>query len=126
MILSLVHIHTDILIPPGYSGRPSTPQISLSTDGQARLQISTAYAGVIAGDNSLHFNVSVYNNSRGFLYLISLNVPGSSFLGTSASLSHELLLQPGSYRFSATAGNKYGSSVDSELTSAVSVGEGEE
>ena len=96
------------------------------TDGQVWLQISTAYAGVTAGDNSLHFNVSIYNNTRGFLYFISLNVTESNFLGTSVSLSHELFLQPGSYRFSATAGNRYGSSRESELTSAVSVGEGEE
>ena len=119
------HIHTVILIPPGHSGRPSTPQISVSTDGQVRLQISSAYAGVTAGDNSFHFNVSVYNNTRGFLYLMSLNVPESGFLGTSVSLSHELSLQPGSYRFSATAGNRYGCSLESELTPAVSVGEGQ-
>ena len=38
-----------------------------------------------------------------------------------------LSLQPGSYQFSATAGNRYGSSPESELTAvaAVSVGEGE-
>ena len=98
----------------------------MSTDGQVRLQISTANAGVTAGDDSLRFSVSVYNNTRGFLYLISLNVSGSGFLGTSVSLSHELSLQPGSYQFSATAGNRYGSSLESELTSAVDVGEGEE
>ena len=114
------------MIPPGHSGRPSTPQISVSTDGQVRLQISSAYAGVTAGDNSFHFNVSVYNNTRGFLYYISLNVSGSDFLGTSVSLNHELFLQPGSYQLSATASNRYGSSHESELTSAVSVGKGEE
>jgi len=74
----------------------------VSTGEQVRVQVTTAYAGVTAGNNSLHFNVSVYNNTRGFLYLISLNVPGSAFLGTSVSLSHALSLQPGSYQFSAT------------------------
>ena len=98
----------------------------MSTGEQVRVQVTTAYAGVTAGDNSLHFNVSVYNNTRGFLYLISLNVPGSAFLGASVSLSRELSLQPGSYQFSATAGNRYGSSGESQFTSAVSVGEGEE
>ena len=50
-----------------------------------------------------------------------------NFLGISLFLSHELSLQPGSYQFSATAGNRYGSSPESELTAgaAVSVGEGE-
>ena len=96
------------------------------TDRQVRIQISTAYAGVTVGDNSFHFNVSVYNDTRVLLYLISLNVPASGFLGTSVSLSHELSLQPGSYRFSATASNRYGSSLESEFTSAVTVVEGEE
>ena len=92
-----------------------------------RLLITTAYTGVPAGDTSLHINLSVYNTTRELLYEISLNSSLINFLGTSASLSHELSLQPGSYQFSATAGNRYGSSPESELTAgaAVSVGEGE-
>lgn len=45
-------------------GIPSTPQasvLSVSVNGQVRIQITTAYAGVFAKDKSLHFNVSVYN-----------------------------------------------------------------
>jgi len=92
-----------------------------------RLLITTAYTGVPAGDTSLHFNISVYNTTRDFLYQISLNSSLIRFFGTTASLNHELSLQPGSYQFSATAGNRYGSSSESELTAgaAVSVGEGE-
>ena len=91
-----------------------------------RLLITTAYTGVPAGDTSLHINISVYNSTRELLYEIPLNSSLINFLGTSASLSHDLSLQPGSYQFSATAGNKYGSSPESELTAgaAVSVGEG--
>ena len=101
-------------------GIPSTPQlISVSSTGlMVRLLITTAYTGVPAGDNSLHINISVYNNTRGLLYRISLNLSPINFLGVSASLSHELSLQPGSYQFSATAGNRYGSSPESELTPA--------
>ena len=87
-----------------------------------RLLITTAYTGVPAGDNSLHINISVYNNTRGLLYQTHLDSSLINFLGT---LSHELSLQPGSYQFSATAGNRYGSSLESELT-AGAVGEGEE
>ena len=83
-----------------------------------RLLITTAYTGVPAGDNSLHINISVYNKTRGLLYRISLDSSSIDFLGVSASLSHELSLQPGSYQFSATAGNRYGSSPESELTQA--------
>ena len=91
-----------------------------------RLLITTAYTGVPAGDTSLHINISVYNITRGLLYQIRLNSSLINFFGTTASLSHEVSLEPGSYQFSATAGNRYGSSSESELTAgAVSVGEGE-
>ena len=89
-----------------------------STGLMVRLLITTAYTGVPAGDNSLHINISVYNNTRGLLYRISLNLSPIDFLGVSASLSHELSLEPGFYQFSATAGNRYGSSPESELTPA--------
>ena len=89
-----------------------------------RLLITTAYTGVPAGDTSLHINISVYNTTRELLYQISLNSSLINFLGTSASLSHELSLQPGSYQFSATAGNRYGSSLESELTPGAAVSEG--
>ena len=95
--------------------------MSVSVNGQVRIQITTAYAGVFAGDNSLHFNVSVYNgilDGRQFLYKISLYPSENNFL-TSISLSHDLSLQPGSYLFSTIAGNRYGSSSESELASVV-------
>ena len=89
-----------------------------------RLLITTAYTGVPAGDTSLHINISVYNTTRELLYRIHLNSSLINFLGT---VSHELSLQAGSYQFSATAGNRYGSSPESEFTAgaAVSVGEPE-
>ena len=92
-----------------------------------RLLITTAYTGVPAGDTSLHINISVYNTTRELLYQIRSNSSLINFFGTTASLSHELSLRPGSYQFSATAGNRYGSSPESELSSgaAVSVVEGE-
>ena len=96
----------------------------MSVGGQVRLQVTTAYTGVVAGDNSLHFNVSVYNTTSSgpkLLYQISLYPLRSDFLGTSVSLNHNLSLQPGSYQFSATAGNRYGSSPESRLTTAVSL-----
>ena len=103
-------------------GIPSTPQISLvsSTGLMVRLLITTDYTGVPAGDNSLRINILVYNNTRGFLYRISLNFSSAmtNFIGVSASVSHELSFQPGSYQLSASAGNRYGSSPESELTQA--------
>ena len=97
-----------------------------STGLMVRLLITTTYTGVPAGDNSLHINISIYNATRE-LYQTHLDSSLINFLGTSASLNHELILQPGYYQFSATAGNRYGSSPESELTAeAVSVGEGEE
>ena len=89
-----------------------------STGLMVRLLITTAYTGVPAGDNSLRINISVYNNTIGLLYRISLNLSPTNFLGVSLSLSHELSLQPESYHFSATAVNRYGSSPESELTPA--------
>ena len=98
--------------------------MSSSTGLMVRLLITTAYTGVPAGDNSLHINISVYNTTRGLLHQTRLDSSQINFLG---SLSHEQSLQPGSYQFSATAGNRYGSSSESELTAeTVSVGEGEE
>ena len=91
-----------------------------------RLLITTAYTGVPAGDTSLHINISVYNITKGLLYQVRLNSSLTNLFGTTASLNHEVSLEPGSYQFSATAGNRYGSSPESELTAgAVSVGEGE-
>ena len=90
-----------------------------------RLLITTAYTGVPAGDTSLHINISVYNTTRELLFQIRLNPSLINFFGTTASLSHELSLQPGSYQFSATAGNRYGSSPESELTAGATVSEGE-
>ena len=89
--------------------------------------ITTAFTGVPAGDTSLHINISVYNTTRELLHQLRLNSSLINFFGTTASLNHELSLQPGSYQFSATAGNRYGSSPESELTAgvAVRVGEGE-
>ena len=116
-----------IFIDVHSTGIPSTPQISVSSNTglMVRLLITTAYAGVPAGDNSLHINISVYNTTIGLLYQTGLDSSLINFLGTSASLSHELSLQAGSYQFSATAGNRYGSSPESELTTGA-VGEGEE
>ena len=88
-----------------------------------RLLITTAYTGVPAGDNSLHINISVYNTTRGLFYQTRLDSSQINFLGTTASLSHELSLQPGSYQFSATAGNRYGSSPESEVTAETVRGE---
>ena len=92
-----------------------------------RLLITIAYTGVPAGDTSLHVNISVYNSTRALLNQINLNSSLIDVLGTSTSLTHELSLQSGSYQFSATAGNRYGSSSESELTAgaAVSVEDGE-
>lgn len=108
-----------------HAGIPSIPIVSVSVDGQVRLQITTAYAGVVAGDNSLHFNVSVYNitsSGPNFQHWITLYSLEQNFVGLSVLLSHDLLsLQPGSYLFSATAGNTYGSSPESELTAAVTI-----
>ena len=80
-----------------------------------------------AGDTSLHINISVYNTAKELLYHINVTSSQINFLGISSFLSHEFSLQPGSYQFSATAGNRYGSSPESELTAgtSVSVGEGE-
>ena len=116
-----------IFIDVHSTGIPSTPQISVSSNTglMVRLLITTAYTGVPAGDNSLHINISVYNTTIGLLYQTRLDSSLINFLGTSASLSHELSLQAGSYQFSATAGNRYGRSPESELT-AGAVGEGEE
>ena len=112
-----MHIEHFMIFPIGI---PSTPQlISVSSTGLiVRVLITTAYTGVPAGDNSLHINIFVYNNTRGLLYRISLYSSPLNLLGVSASLSHEIFLQPGSYQFSATAGNRYGSSPESELTPA--------
>ena len=96
----------------------------MRVDRQVRLQITTAYAGVVAGDNSSHFNLSVYNttsNGPKLLYQISLYPLRREFLGASVLLSRNLSLQPGSYQFSATTGNRYGSSPDSRLTTAVTL-----
>ena len=96
----------------------------MSVGGQVRLQVTTAYAGVVAGDNSLHFNVSVYNTTSSgpkLLYQISLYPSSSEFLGAAVLLNRNLSLQPGSYQFSATASNRYGSSPESRLTTAASL-----
>ena len=71
------------------TGIPSTPQISVSssTGLMVRLLITTAYTGVPAGDNSLHINISVYNNTRGLLYQTRLDSSLINFLGTTASES---------------------------------------
>ena len=77
------------------TGIPSIPVVSVSVGGQVRLQVTTAYAGVVAGDNSLHFNVSVYNTTSSgpkLLYQISLYPLRSDFLGTSVLLNHNLSL----------------------------------
>ena len=107
------------------TGIPSIPVVSVSVGGQVRLQVTTAYAGVVAGDNSLHFNVSVYNTTSSgpkLLYQISLYPSRNNFLGTAVLLSHDLqTLQPGTYQFSATAKNRYGSSPESRLTTVVTI-----
>ena len=108
-----------------YAGIPSIPIVSVTVGRQMRLQVTIAYTGVVAEDNSIHFNASIYNTTSSgpkLLYQISLYPSRSNFLGTAVLLSHDLqTLQPGTYQFSATAKNRYGSSPESRLTTVVTI-----
>ena len=90
-----------------------------------RLQFTVAFAGVEAGENSLYFNVSVYNITSNHLQYISLFPMRNNFLGFSVIISHNFTLQPGTYQFSSTANNRYGSSLESRLTTLVTLVQGE-
>ena len=113
---TLVHIIMSLipLSPP--SGRPSTPQVTLTpTAGSLRVQLTTMYPGT--RESTLQYSISTSTSPCSRRQTGQQTLPVTD-LTTPVSGSEEIALDPGTYSVTVTVTNQHGdtTSVPQEVT----------
>ena len=106
------------VLPPPHSpsGRPSTPQVTLTpTAGSLRVQLTTMYPST--RESTLQYSISTSTSPRSRRQTGQQTLPVTN-LTTSVSGSEELALDPGTYSVTVTVINQHGdiTSVTQEVT----------
>ena len=98
------------------SGRPSTPQVTLTpTAGSLRVQLTTMYPGT--RESTLQYSISMSTSPRSRRQTGQQTLPVTD-LTTPVSGSEEVALDPGTYSVTVTVTNQHGdtTSVPQEVT----------
>ena len=98
------------------SGRPSTPQVTLTpTAGSLRVQLTTMYPGT--RESTLQYSISTSTSPRSRWQTGQQTLPVTD-LTTPVSGSEEVALDPGTYSVTVTVTNQHGdtTSVPQEVT----------
>ena len=116
--LRTVHMSSYIpqLPPTPPSGRPSTPQVTLTpTAGSLRVQLTTMYPGT--RESTLQYSISTSTSPRSRRQTGQQTLPVTD-LTTPVSGSEEVALGPGTYSVAVTVTNQHGvtTSVSQKVT----------
>ena len=100
---------------PPLSGRPSTPQVTLTPAGSLRVQLTTMYPGT--RESTLQYSISTSTSPRSRRQTGQQTLPVTD-LTTPVSGSEEVALGPGTYSVTVTVTNQHGNttSVPQEVT----------
>ena len=101
---SYVILHSQV--PSSPSGRPSTPQVTLTpTAGSLRVQLTTVYPGT--RESTLQYSISTSTSPRSRRQTGQQTLPVTD-LTTPVSGSEEVVLDPGIYSVTVTVTNQHG------------------